>query len=62
MNKVEVSKAIEQGFTVCHVTSKQVVKETTKGILYSHDHKTGLPYELKSSDFEDCFIKAVNHA
>lgn len=56
MNKTEITQAIKQGLTVCHISNKQIVKLSKDNILYSHNQRTGLPYELTNSDFEDCFV------
>lgn len=55
MKKAEIIEALKQGLQVFHNSSKQIVKLSKDGILYSHNFRTGIPYELTVKDFEDCF-------
>lgn len=57
MKKQEIVAALENGLTVCHGTSKNIVKRNNQGVLFVTDYKTNMPYELANNHFEDCFVK-----
>lgn len=58
MKKQEIIEALKQGLKVYHVTNKQLVKVNYQVILYSHNYRNGMPYELSTNDFYDCFTGA----
>lgn len=58
MKRQEIIEALKQGLKVYHKTNKQLIKVNSKGILYSYNYRNGMPYELTSNDFDDCFTGA----
>ena len=58
MKRQEIIEALKQGLKVYHKTSMQLVKVNSQGILYSHNYRNGMPYELNNNDFYDCFTGA----